>query len=81
MGQILIRGIPDDVMASFKERALRHGRSQEQEARLVIEEAARESENVAQFAEFSRRMMARLKRRGDDWGDSTAIIRRFRDRR
>jgi plasmid stability protein len=81
MGQILIRGIPEDVMRAFKERAKRHGRSQEQEARMLIEEAARESESWERFAEFAERMREELRRRGDDWGDSTEIIRWYRDHR
>ena len=81
MGQILIRGIPDEVMGAFKERARRHGRSQEQEARLLIEEAARESESWERFARFSERMLRDLRRRGADWGDSTAEIRRDRESR
>lgn len=81
MGQILIRGIPEDVMDAFKERARRHGRSQEQEARMLIEEAARDSESWERFAEFAERMRTELGKRGADWGDSTADIRRDRDSR
>lgn len=81
MGQILIRGIPEDVMRAFKARAKRHGRSQEQEARMLIEEAARESESWERFAEFAERMREELRRRGGDWGDSTEIIRWYRDHR
>ncbi|MGD8277852.1 MAG: hypothetical protein PVH00_07490 [Gemmatimonadota bacterium] len=81
MGQILIRGISEDVMKAFKERAKRHGRSQEQEARMLIEEAARESESWERFAEYAQRMRDELRRRGGDWGDSTEIIRWYRDHR
>lgn len=81
MGQILIRGIGDDVMALFKARAQRHGRSQEQEARLVIEAAALESDRAARLVEFAEGMRARFAKRGRDWGDSTRIIRQFRDSR
>jgi len=81
MGQILIRGIAEDVMKAFKERARRHGRSQEQEARMLIEEAARESESWERFGQFADRMREELRRHGGDWGDSTADIRADRDSR
>jgi plasmid stability protein len=81
MGQILIRGIGDDIMKAFKERARRHGRSQEQEARLLIEEAALESSSWVRFEEFSARMQRELRRRGGDYGDSKAEIRADRDSR
>jgi len=81
MGQILIRGIAEDVMLAFKERARRHGRSQEQEARLLIEEAARESESWKRFARFSEKIQRELRQRGGDYGDSTVDIRRDRDSR
>ena len=81
MAQILVRGIPEDIMMAFKERARRHGRSQEQEARLLIEEAALEPETWERFDEFSARMLRELRRRGDDYGDSTAEIRADRDSR
>lgn len=81
MGQILIRGIDDDVMTAFKARARKHGRSQEQEARLLIEQAAHESESWDRFVKFSERMQRELGQRGKEWGNSTEIIRWYRDHR
>ena len=40
MAQILVRGIPDDVMKAFKARAKRRGVSAEQAVRELIEQAA-----------------------------------------
>jgi plasmid stability protein len=81
MGQILIRGLAEDVMQAFKERARRNGRSQEQEARMLIEEAVRESESWERFAKFAERTRRELVRRGGDFGDSTREIREDRDSR
>ncbi len=41
MGQVLIRGIDDDVLLALKERAARHGRSLEAALRQVLTQAAR----------------------------------------
>lgn len=40
MAQVLIRNVPDDVIAAHRKRAKAHGRSLEQELRNVIERAA-----------------------------------------
>jgi plasmid stability protein len=80
MGQILIRNLSDEVMRAFKARARRRGRSQEQEARMLVEEAAREEQVWADFLKFADRMRERLRARGKDFGDSTREIRRSRDR-
>lgn len=40
MGAITIRNLADDVIAGIKARAKRHGRSMEEEARLILAAAA-----------------------------------------
>ena len=40
MAQLVVRNLPDDVKERLKERAKRHGRSLEAEAREVLERAA-----------------------------------------
>jgi antitoxin FitA len=40
MAQVLIRNVPDDVIAAHRKRAKAHGRSLEQELRNLIERAA-----------------------------------------
>lgn len=37
MGQVLIRNVPDDTIASFKQKAELNGRSLEQELRELLE--------------------------------------------
>lgn len=80
MGQILIRGIPEDVMDAFKARAKRHGRSQEEEARRLIVEAAREHEAWVDFIDYTDRTRARLSRRETRGGDAVEDVRADRSR-
>ncbi len=40
MAQVLIRNVPDDVIAAHRKRAKAHGRSLEQELRNLIERTA-----------------------------------------
>jgi antitoxin FitA len=40
MAQMLVRGLPDDVVARLKARAESHGRSVESEVRTILEAAA-----------------------------------------
>jgi len=40
MAQVLIRNVPDEIIAAHRERAKAHGRSLEQELRDVIERTA-----------------------------------------
>jgi len=40
MAQVLIRNLPDNVLEAHRARAKAHGRSLEQELRVVIEKAA-----------------------------------------
>jgi plasmid stability protein len=80
MGQILIRGIEDHVLVEFKERARSHGRSQEQEARMLIEEAAREHRALREFLAFARRNLRELRREDADYGEAATEIRADRGR-
>jgi plasmid stability protein len=79
MGQILIRNIPEETMQAFKERAARRGRSQEQEARMLIESAVQEDRSWQEFIVFTRRMRQQLTRRGVS-GDAARDVRADRDR-
>ena len=42
MAQLVVRNLEEDVKARLKERALRHGRSMEEEIRLILSKAADE---------------------------------------
>ena len=42
MAQLIVRGLDDDVKASLRRRAERHGRSMEEEIRDILRNAAKE---------------------------------------
>lgn len=48
MAQILVRKLDDDVKARLKQRARRHGRSMEEEARTILRNAVLAEEPPAQ---------------------------------
>jgi len=77
MGQLLVRNIPDEVVKALKARAARHGRSAEAEHRAILEESLKPSAD--DFWEKARKH--REATRGRIMGDSTDIIREFRDSR
>lgn len=79
MGQILVRGIPEEDMAALEERARRLGRSREQEVRLLIARTAAEERGWSEFSERSSELKQRLA--GRPFGDSTRLIRSDRDAR
>lgn len=43
MAQIVVRGLDETVKERLKRRAARHGRSMEEEVRVILRSAARES--------------------------------------
>ena len=63
MAQIVVRGIDDDVMRRFKERARKQGKSTEQAVRDLIEaeslRAVQESDWLAESRAFRERMAAK----------------------
>jgi antitoxin FitA len=77
MGQLLVRNLPDDLVNALKERAAKHGRSTEAEHRAILEETLKAS--AGDFWEKARQ--SRERTRGMNLGDSTDIIREWRDRR
>jgi antitoxin FitA len=76
MAQVIVRNLPDDVVARLKARAARQKRSLEQELREILSEAARPS-RAEIIAEIDRiRAMTPQKLQSD----STDLIREDRDR-
>lgn len=76
MAQVVIRNIDDDAMRRLKSRAARKGVSLERELRTILTEAVR-----VDRAEFAERAAAfRRKLAGRRHSDSTALIRKDRDR-
>lgn len=77
MAQLLVRNIPDHLVEALKDRAVKHGRSAEAEHRAILEETLKRSDE--DFWEKARRL--RELTRGRNLGNSTEIIREWRDRR
>jgi antitoxin FitA len=76
MGQILIRDLDEETIRRLKERARRHGRSLQGEAKLILTQAAGLSLNEArQLASQWRKKLA-----GREFPDSTDLIREDRQR-
>jgi antitoxin FitA len=77
MAQLLIRGVPQDVVDALKHRAAEHGRSAEAEHRAILEETLRPGR--AGF--WKRAAVLRAETRGRVMTNSTELIRQDRDER
>jgi len=75
MPDILIRGLDEQTLKRLKSRAKRHGRSLQNEAKMVIENAAGLS--MAEALKAARQCRKKLGRRFDD---SAKLIREDRER-
>lgn len=76
MGQLLVRGLDDEVVALIRQRAAANGRSVEAEHRAILEAAVRPSGET--LIETSRRLRNALE--GRDLGPSSVeVIRALRD--
>jgi plasmid stability protein len=75
MGILTVRGLDDALIKALRVRAAKNGRSAEAEHRVILEEALRG--RVAPFKLVARRRRQSLE--GQDFSDTTAVIRRFRD--
>jgi plasmid stability protein len=76
MAQMLVRGLPDNVMARLKARAESHGRSVESEVRTILEAAAGFS--IEQARNASAKWQAHFA--GRQFADSSELLREDRDR-
>lgn len=75
MGDVLIRNLDERILARLKESSRRNGRSVQSEIKMILAEHTPMS--MAEFAEVSRQWHERLA--GQDWSDSTELIRADRD--
>jgi plasmid stability protein len=76
MAQILVRDLDDDVVVRLKDRARRHGRSLQGEAKLVLTQAA--GLGFQDARRLARQWQSRLA--GRELPDSTVLIREARKR-
>ena len=77
MPQLLVRDVPKDVVDELKQRAARNGRSAEAEHRAILRENLKPSREDF----WERAAKLREETRGRITGDSTDIIRHYRDTR
>ena len=77
MAQVLVRDLDADVVERLKDRASRHGRSLQKEAKAILEDAASRytMEEAREAAERIRRRLA-----GRTFSDSAELIREDRER-
>ncbi len=76
MPDILVRGLDEETLRRLKERARRHGRSLQGEAKLLLEQAAgTDPEELAAMLQGWKERFA-----GRQMADSAAIISEDRDR-
>jgi plasmid stability protein len=79
MTDILIRGVPEPVLAALRQRASRHRRSLQQELLGVLETVAQEPERRT-AVETAAAIRCRLGTPGRTFEDSTLSIREDRER-
>ena len=77
MGQVLIRGLDDEVIERLKQRAESHHRSLEAEFREILENVSRQVD-MATARDLADRIRRRLE--GGPHSDSAELIREDRDR-
>jgi len=75
---VLVRNIPEDILARLKEKAARQNRSLQQELRGIIVEAAHDE--VGELVDRIRERRVRYEASGKSFEDSSRLIRRDRSR-
>ncbi|MBI1743904.1 Arc family DNA-binding protein [Candidatus Acetothermia bacterium] len=78
MPNILIRDVPDKVLKTLKERAIRQHRSLQQELRAILEDSVKHSAHEALAG--TRRLRRKLTRSGRTFSDSVHLLREDRRR-
>ncbi|MGH7475930.1 MAG: FitA-like ribbon-helix-helix domain-containing protein [Longimicrobiales bacterium] len=81
MAEMVVPGIPDDDLAALNARAERHGRSAEEEARDLIQHAAREERVWQDLSRAASELESRLLRDADGNVQQPAPARARRYRR
>lgn len=76
MSQLLIRNLDEEVIDTLKARAKRHNRSLQGEVKLILEEVARQSDEMP--LAVAERWQAYFA--GRTFSDSTELVRKDRDR-
>lgn len=80
MTDILVRDVPDELLAALRERAARNRRSLQQELLTILDWEVRHDTNRLNALEVARGIRERLAATGRDFGNSVDDIREDRER-
>ena len=80
MTDILVRDVPDEILAALKERAARNRRSLQQELLDILHREVRYDTDRLTALEIADAIRKRLEATGRDFGDSTEDLREDRAR-
>lgn len=78
MSDVLIRGIPQDLLDQLRQRAAANRRSLQQELMSILEEASRSQ--TLQSIEVADRIRKQLQGSGRRFSDSAQLVREDRER-
>jgi len=77
MPDLLVRGVPKDTVDALKKRAQEHGRSLQQEVKMILQAAG---EPRLDYAERVKRMREKIARYAPHQTDSVLLVREDRER-
>ena len=78
MGNLLIRNVPEKIVARLKARAKRHNRSLQLELHSILVTTATQSSS--EIFKQAARMRAKLRKKGIRFSDSAELLREDRSR-
>ncbi|TAN46008.1 MAG: hypothetical protein EPN22_00645 [Nitrospirae bacterium] len=79
MAQLLVRGLETETVERLKQRASRHHRSLQGEAKLILEQAAQKI-SIEESRTIAERIRKKLAATGKTFSDSAELIREDRER-
>jgi plasmid stability protein len=80
VSDILVRDVPDELLASLKQRAARNGRSLQREVMLILEGTLKEEARRLNALAAADEIRNRLAATGRDFGNSVDDLREDRAR-
>ena len=78
MGNLLIRDVPEKIVARLKDRAKRRNRSLQQELHSIL--VATSTQSLSEITKQASRMRAKLRKKGISFSDSAELLREDRSR-
>lgn len=79
MAQLLVRGLEPETVERLKQRAKRHRRSLQGEAKLILEDAAQKV-SMEEARAIAEKIRKQLEATGKHFSDSAELIREDRER-